>query len=831
MSEKGTSRRASISFVALTIITIASAGVLIIFGCQISQMSSFRSYCDELVELQERDEADHNESQGRDGSPEDDLFSCEQDPPFDAEQWRNVIEDSTDSFSRLSDKCPQDVAGKITGQPSREVSVDDADFWAFRPLQVVIPPEVSEVRWVRNPIDRFILAKLESAGVHPSPEAESRVLVRRLWFDLIGLPPDAGQLSLFTDPSNESAYEQLVEQLLKNPGFGERWARTWLDLARYADSNGYEEDELRPYAFTYRDFVIAAMNNDLGFDDFVRWQIAGDEIEPANPLAVAATGFLTAAPMNTFLPQESERRDELDDIVSTTGTAMLGLTIGCARCHDHRYDPISTTDYYRMVAVFEDTQRTHSFLVPDAGEAYRQLAAPIERRRKEIKEMRVRSIVEERLADLDFTESQKDLLRQPVDPDNKEQAKLLSLCMRCLMIDPTDLVGRFEPLPEDVQHHQRLVREILEIAETLPQIPPKGLTITGSRISKTHVLEGGDLKRKRQEVGPGFVTVLTKGRPEWSEDTWKAWAPNEERPRTALAYWLTDIQYGAGGLLARVAVNRLWQHHFGHGLVRTPNDFGWQGDRPSHPELLEWLAGQLIDNDWSLKHIHRLIVTSATYRQAAAVSSRQIAADPENKLFGRRQPQRLSAEVLRDSMLQVSGSLNRAMYGPACVPPIPKEAIFHTQKSKTETWPAEESGSKAAARRAIYMLTKRTIPIPMLQLFDAPEGSFACGKRKTTTVPTQALALMNSPFVRNQARKLALRPDLEERVGGAPSDRPWIRQVYLYALSRLPRSDEEILAIRFLHCESQAEEESDPLERRVDFCHALLMSNEFLYVD
>lgn len=827
-SRRGFSSAATLATTALVFLV----GGLAILGFRSAPLLSHQGNRDESADSHTTvpaccangDDAQHEQ-------PADD-WDCEADPPFDVAGWVRVITETSLSFPS-NEVTSERVATRFERSSEDESHNGKKDYWAFRRLQVVSPPPVLNEDWIRNPIDRFILAQLEQHGVKPTQEASRRVLGRRLWFDLIGLPPEPAQIASFADDHREEAYDRLVDRLLADRGFGERWGRTWLDLARYADSNGYEEDELRPFAFTYRDFVIAATNADLGFDRFVKWQIAGDEIAPNNPLAVAATGFLTAPPLNTFLPQESERRDELDDIVSTIGVSMLGLTIGCARCHDHRYDPISTSDYYRMIAIFEKTQRTHSFLAADGGAAYEQQAAPLEKRRRRIKEMRVKCIVEDRLADLDFSEAEKDVIRRPLDSNNQQQLRLLSQCMRCLMIDPSDLIGDFEPLPADREEYEQLRNEIFQIARTLPPAPPKGLTISGSEISTTHVLDGGDLKRPRRQVGPGFVSVLTKktkGRPKSSDDAWKTWAAGggTPRPRTALANWITDTERGAGALVARVIVNRLWQHHFGHGLVRTPNDFGSHGDRPTHPELLEWLACELVDNHWSLKTIHRLIVTSATYRQGVATSPRLLAADPTNARFGRRQPLRLTAEMYRDALLQVGGTLNRNMYGPAVIPPIPKEAIFQTQKSKQETWPAESADSPNVARRAIYMLTKRTIPIPLLQLFDGPEGSFPCGKRKTTTVPTQALAILNSPFVRDQAAKLADRADSTE---GASSDEGWLRQVYLCALARLPRSDEENLALAFLQGESQMPAESDQRQRRVDFCHALLMSNEFLYID
>ena len=418
-------------------------------------------------------------------------------------------------------------------KPSSQVTKKDASFWSFQRLSRIQPPRVDDPSWCRNGIDQFILARLTSAGLAPNPSATQQVLGRRLSFDLIGLPPTPEEITAFVTTNEPAAYEQLVDRLLRNPAFGERWGRTWLDLACYADSNGYEEDELRPHAYLYRDFVIWAMNNDLPFDVFTRWPIAGDELEADNPLAVAATGFFTAAPLNTFIPQESERFDELDDMVSTMGRAMLGLTIGCARCHDHMYDPIPTSEYYGLVAIFSETSRNQSYLVPDGGKAYRQWFDPVDTRRREIKRMMKARIKEDNISDLDyFTAEEKNLLRQPIDPNNLEQERLISLCERCLMITDEQLDDDLKPLPKDKQRYEQLQVELKELEAQLPPRPPVGLMLTGHDISRTHVLDGGDLKRNRDEVGPGFLAAVTAGRPAWNDDTWKTWAATDGASET-----------------------------------------------------------------------------------------------------------------------------------------------------------------------------------------------------------------------------------------------------------------------------------------------------------
>jgi hypothetical protein len=739
--------------------------------------------------------------------------------------WTSVISATTASMHYRVAETQRRSYQATNQRPSPDVDKSDADFWSFQRLQQIQPPSVISPSWCRNPIDRFILARLEEKGLPPNPAADRRVLGRRLSFDLIGLSPTLEEITAFSATTDEAAYERYVNRLLLDPSFGERWGRIWLDLARYADSNGYEEDEMRPHAFPYRDFVIWAMNIDLPYDRFIRWQIAGDELAADHPMAVAATGFYTAAPLNTFMPQEPERCDELDDMVSTIGTAMLGLTIGCARCHDHRYDPIPTNEYYGLVAILAETRRTQSYLVPDRGAEYRILFDPVDERRQEIKQILIARIKEDNISELDyFSEEERDLLRQPIDPNDEEQERLLSLCERCLLITDEHVHDDLEPLPEDRERYDRLMEELEELEDLLPETPPMGLTLTGSEVTKTHVLAGGDLNRKESEVGPGFLAAVTVGHPAWDDDTWKNWAApsggSSHQPRLALANWLTDVEHGSGAIVARVIVNRIWQHHFGNGLVRTPNDFGNAGELPSHPDLLEWLAGELVNHQWSLKHIHRLIVTSATYRQSCTATAERSQLDPENRLLSRMVPQRITAEMMRDAMLSAAGNLNREMYGPGIRPPIPRDAVFNTQQDADDTWPNDyETDRPAVWRRGIYVTLKRTVPVPLLQLFDAPGGSFSCGCRKVTTVPTQALALWNAPFVIKQSAGLAERIERS-----ASTDKARVRLLYMFTLSRTPTSEELAATLDFLHAD-------DDSGRLTALCQVLFLSNEFFYID
>jgi hypothetical protein len=627
-------------------------------------------------------------------------------------------------------------AGATYERPLRWEKADQVH-WAFRPL----------VRPRGNSVDRFL---------RPGAAADDRTLVRRATFGLVGLPPSPEEVEAF---AREPDLEKLVERLLASPHFGERWGRHWLDVARYADSSGYESDTDRPNAWPYRDFVIRAMNDDLPFDAFVRWQVAGDELAPEEPQAVAATGFCTAGPNVRTLPTDMKRNreryryDELDDIVSTALQAFLGLTVGCARCHDHKYDPIPTKDYYRLAAVFSPSERVERPL----SAPHRKLEEWLEARRAELRE--------EKLAALGLTEEEKVLLRVPVDGNIVSSKRLHERHGKAVQAGD-------EEFRAWLGEERRAELGALEAAAGAVPRAPRALVLANrpGPEEKDWWLRRGEPDLKGGEIEPGFLGALAR-------------KPPEIRPgarRTALAAWLTDVEGGAGALLARVIVNRLWQHHFGEGLVRTPNDFGTQGEPPDHPELLEWLASELVARGWRLKEIHRLILSSAAWRAA-------------------RRPVRLEAEVLRDSMLALSGRLDRTMFGPAVRIPIPKEAMVTRTK---DPYPAVKDGP-GSWRRTVYVFVKRSVMAPFLETFDGPNAGASCGRRERTTVAPQALALLNDPFVR------ACAADFARRAG----DR---RKAFLMALGRAPRGPELAAALRL---------------DLVDFCHVLFTLNEFAYVD
>jgi mono/diheme cytochrome c family protein len=609
---------------------------------------------------------------------------------------------------------------------TRTVDAKARSFWSFQPLKVVHPPADAST-WPRNPIDAFIKQSLDRQKLTPNAEASPRQLVRRVAFDLTGLPPRDADLEAFEADPSPAAYVALVDRLLASPHYGNRWARHWLDLSRFAESHGFEHDYDRPTAYHFRDFVIRAFNDDLPFDTFIRWQLAGDELAPHDSLALMATGFLAAGVHSTQITKnevEKQRYDELDDMLATTSNAILGLSIGCARCHDHKFDPFPQADYYRLLSAFTTTVRTEVTLTSEPG------------------------------------------------------------------------------------HSQRM--KALIASEGLPAVR---LHTQGDDFFKqTFFLRRGDVNQKQGEAPLGYLQVLMRS-PD-REKHWPAEPPKGSRTsyrRTALADWLTDTQEGAGQLVARVIVNRLWQHHFGHGIVATPNDFGSRGERPSHPELLDWLAGELIRHNWQLKPIQRLILTSAAYRESSDADRPKEAVDPLNRYFWRHEKRRLEGEVVRDALLACANRLDERMFGPGSL-------------------------DEAQRRRSIYFTVKRSELVPMMQVFDAPEALTSMGDRPSTTIAPQALLLLNNPNVRADARAFARRllPALDRSTAEA------VRSGYRIALCHDPQPDELADSTAFieqqrkLH-ESDSSPSGRPSDARqsalLDFCQVLMCLNEFVYVD
>lgn len=744
------------------------------------------------------------------------------------------------------------------------VTQEDRDHWSFRPLRRVTPPDVHDLAWCRNPIDRFIRQSHEAKGLTPAPSADARTLVRRIYFDLVGLPPGskaAGgpqgekrlgiELDLSSFPVDSDAYGILIDRLLASPHYGERWARHWLDVARYADSDGQEGDADRPNAYRFRDFVIRSLNDDLPYDDFVRWQLAGDEIAPNDPRAIAATGFIVAGTSTVLnVPMEEEklrnRANELDDMISTTGQAFLGLTVACARCHDHKYDPIPTRDYYRLMRIFNSGDRGEVPLAsPAEVKTYRASVADWKSRSdaaskrradwlKEIKGSLAGRVRAAKIAKLSVSNDDKAMLRdKPADP----KAKALAIrYKKALSATDSDYVAAASD--DQKKTWDELNGAVKAIAARKPAPLPTAFAFAdfSREPRETWFFERGNFLARNERMELGFLSVLTKDKS--PADYWNAARASKTRDdstrqRRALAEWITDLDQGAGPLLARVMVNRVWQHHFGEGLVRTVSDFGTRGEPPTHPELLEWLADDFVRSGWSLKHLHRLIVTSATYRQGPATIAANATIDPENRLLWHRRPLRIEAESLRDSMLAVSGSLNPSTFGPAFKPPIPREAM--QARNVKNPYPRDAKDSVETRRRTIYSFHKRVVQYPLTQAFDAPDAQVSCGRRVNTTVAPQALALLNDPFVRLRAGELAAR--LRAEAGDEPVAQ--VRRAFELCFCRDPEPGELNPSVAFLADQAGARRRRDAklsVDRSrdlalTDFCQMLFSTNEFFYVD
>ncbi|MDE0735716.1 MAG: DUF1549 and DUF1553 domain-containing protein, partial [Pirellulaceae bacterium] len=799
--------------------------------------------------------------------------------------------------------------------------------------------------------------KLESQGLVANSQASRATVIRRAYFDLWGLPPEPAVAKAFVEDPSDAAYEQLVDRLLASPHYGERWARHWLDLSRFAESNGYAFDKDRPGAYHFRDFVIKALNLDMPYDRFVQLQIAGDQIDPADYMAQAATGFLAAGPFTSQQTQkerERSRYEQLDDVVGTIGTAMLGITVGCARCHDHKYDPLPTNDYYRFTACFAETGfQDYDHDADPAGtkaarEKFDAAHKPLVEARvkfekeqlpgrlvqwtqdnKEVPQLQTlgtwhsigpfaaadfkkaysEAFAPEKEIDLKKVYGELKWLPQPGWKDGQihntltgtNSANYLHRTIEAPQKGPLEIsLGRDDAIKVWLNGKSVLAKEvmggvaadqdkvtlqlkagrndllvkivnaggpsgfyfstkvsipaniqaILDLAadkrndkqrqdllkwfsprdpdwaklnqaeqEHLKQQPKpnimkvfaarkNGVTYNfGADTRKVYFLARGNSNTKLGLAPAGFLQVLSASGSElerWLTAGSTEESPVRQPPRVALSHWLTDHEQGAGQLLARVIVNRLWQHHLGRGLVATPSNFGSQGAAPTHPELLDYLATELIRGGWKLKPIHKLIMMSAVYRQAGQTNGVAVKKDPNNQLWWRRGAMRLEAEVIRDTLLAVSGSLDKTMFG-------------------------KGSLDQTSPRRSIYLTVKRSNLIPLLQLFDAPDSIQGIGDRDVTTVPPQALAMMNSPVIRQLAEKFS------KRLQAGPEITPenQVGEAYQLALSRQPTESEMEQMVEFIKSQASSYGATDAAMQRAlaDFCQLVLCLNEFMFVD
>ncbi len=895
------------------------------------------------------------------------------------------------------------------------ITEEDRQFWSYQPLRAVSPPSVKTANWARTPIDRFILAALEAKGIVPNAPADRRTLIRRAYFDLIGLPPTPAQVRAFVEDRSPDAWQNVLDELLASPHYGERWGRHWLDVARFGESHGFEQDYDRPHAYHYRDFVIKALNMDMPYDQFVRWQLAGDEFAPDNPLAMTATGFLGAGVFPTQLTEkefESARYDELDDMVNTMGNAMLGLSIGCARCHDHKFDPIPAHDYYSLVSTFTTTIRSDIDLPisgPETEAAYQKWQAehkPILAARARFEKETLPKRLDQWLAQdhkedkskpawevlklnakshggasfkdlgdgsllatdksppndkwtiqattqaVGITAVKLEVLTHPtlkrngpgrasngnfalsifritaqkadgtakpvdvklvtakathqqntgslsvasaIDADRvsgwavdfggigKNQAAVFEFAQPTGWQGGTKLIFHFEfnnnvhhsigrprlsvttrPRPVAIEgtgqpadiaallakaktggraklsakDQQKLLTwyrqrdaqwlkfnaAVVDHQRSKPVFKTVKAMVTSEGVKpmkhhadgrgfphfykNTYHLKRGDPNQKGPIAKQGFLQVMMRG----GKDTphWQVAPPADSSVRTSyrrrsLANWITDTEHGAGHLLARVIVNRLWQHHFGQGIVATPNDFGFQGQRPTHPELLDWLANELIRNGWRLKAMHKLMLSSAVYTQSSQFDSADAQKDPQNKLLWRWSPRRLEGEVIRDAMLAASGKLDRTMFGKGTL-------------------------NEGMTRRSIYFFIKRSRLVPTLALFDMPEPLVSQGDRPSTTIAPQALHFLNNPHVRGYAAALAQQLD-------QPANRPLsdiLAVAYETVLGRPPtqiEQSEDIIFVKEQMSSYQTENKGNARALALrDLCQGLFALNEFVYL-
>ena len=754
------------------------------------------------------------------------------------------------AFARPNDKRRLGDAWADAENPIRKIfGGERLDLWSLRkPVRPPVP-DVRAPDRAKNLVDRFVIAKLDAAGIAPSPEADRRTLIRRVTFDLTGLPPTPVEVKAFPEDRGADAYERLVDRLLALPRFGEKWSRAWLDVVRYADSNGFERDEFRPNMWRYRDYVIRSLNADKPFDRFVTEQLAGDELGPGEVRSaedadrIAATGYLrlgTFDSTTSLFTEDKKGRDELmGDLANTTGSAFLGLTMSCCQCHDHKYDPLSQADHFRLRAFFAAVKSKDDQVVslPEEREAITEHNADADRR-IDVAEAARKALLRGSRAKLEAEKKSAlpDEIRNLLDipPDRRDGAakeKLEPFREGLKVDDEAVLAALSEP---DRNRAESLAAEIETIRKSKRSpATARVMTETGRSATPTHVFFQGDFTQPREAVEPGYPSALDPNpaviRPPATESTGR---------RLALARWITSRE---NPWTARVIVNRIWQGYFGRGLVATPNDFGHAGARPSHPELLDWLATELMDHGWSLKHIHRLIATSAVYRQSSLDDPGRRPIDPENRLLWRQEIRRLDAESLRDSLLSVSGRLLPVNSGPPRWPPV-AEAVLEVQPAiiearhddggRLQDWYAEPAETTDV--RSVFLVQKRSIPLPLLLPFDLPDTTVSCARRSTTTVAPQALTLLNNPDVVRWSRAFADRVAAE-----AGGDGP-ARAVAAFrlGLQRDPQPDEQALALELLRRNADLYAKDDatelgPADRRAlaDLCRAIMNVNEFLYID
>ncbi len=717
---------------------------------------------------------------------------------------------------------PPDAKPKHThaeaGDDNTKINERTRNHWSFRPIVRPAVPALRDGGWVRNPIDAFILQRLTSAGLRPVKPADKVSLLRRAYYDLIGLPPTPAQVEAFLKDTSPDAYEKVIDQLLASPHYGEKWGRHWLDLVHYAESNSFERDNPKPDVWRYRDFVIRAFNEDMPYDQFIREQLAGDELETVTPRSMIATGYYRLGLWDDESADPPKSRwDELDDWVTVTGQGVLGLTLNCARCHSHKIDPLPQEDYYRFLAFFRDVKsfqngRDGHGKGFNQGNFHRRLAEHV--KPDDLKKYASQITFDDtKLNQLDAQLSRwdkeiADKLPGGVRDDWKFESNKLAVLKSHAKLLPKGLKGRYEKAfnEREQQRAARANADVRVLAISAERNPPV-----------THVQIRGNAGVNGKAVEPGFPQVL--GFPEPKFDAPKDGARSAGR-RTVLVDWLFDDK---NPLVARVIVNRVWQHHFGRGIVASANDFGFQGDRPTHPHLLDWLASEFRSQGWSFKKLHKLIMTSSTYRLSASYDSTAYGKDPNNLLRWRFDVRRLTAEEIRDSVLTMNGRLHTPIYGKSVYPPIPRE-VMQGQSRPGANWPT--SGEPDRYRRSIYIHVKRSLLVPMLEDFDVADTDNTCPVRFATTQPTQALGMLNSEFILDQARAFAAR--LRKEAGNDVRDQ--VAQALRLATQRTPQASEIDRGIKLI--DELKNVDGISADKALEYyCLVVLNLNEFVYLD
>jgi len=744
-------------------------------------------------------------------------------------------------------KAPSVDPAALAALENMEISPEARNYWAFKlPLQAPVPNASADLR---NPIDRFLEKTRREKDLKAAPRADRLTLVRRAYMDLIGLPPTPSETEEFLSDNSPEAWGHLIDKLLASPHYGERWGRHWLDVARYADSDGFEQDFDRPNAWLYRDYVVRSFNQDKPYNIFIKEQVAGDELETKSADTMIATGFLRAGPRVHFREKDTpERRfDYLDDVMATIGRGILGLTVQCARCHNHKFDPIPQKDYYSLqAAIFGYVETTYPLVPKEEADAYNKKVAEIDAQIKPLRERiaEIEAPYREKLKAEALRKYPENVQRAVEKPENERTPgeKLLATQVIEGGLNVNGPTVERALTPEHAAERKALNDRIAALQKEKPQpIPVADIVTDGDyrftplgpgddvigcvkcriqeaegtflhtgparyQVPPSYFLVRGDPASKGSLMKPGFITVATYGNP--ATEIPPADGRTSGR-RRALAEWLASRE---NPLAARVIVNRVWHHHFGRGIVPTLDNFGKMGDPPTHPELLDWLAVEFMNRGWSIKQLHKLIMTSEAYQMASAYTDAEdLEKDPQNQYLWRYRPQRLDAEIVRDGILRASGAINLAVGGTPVRPPLPETLIKSTIYN---VWKNQDDGP-GVWRRSLYVYRKRGMMFPMFEVFDMPDSNFSAGRRSVSTVPTQALTLINNDFVLKQAQLFADR--VKKEAGDDPVKQ--IRLAYRIALTRPPDETELALATDLLGSHAL-----------VDLTHVLLNLSEFLYM-